>query len=96
MACEPGPSVAVLNVASSTPSTTASATDGSDCPSTVKVTVPVGVPAPLGPVTVAVKVTGWPKVAGFDDEVRVVAVVAWIVFVRGGVALLGAKVPSPP
>ena len=36
----------------------------------VNVTVPVGVP--LAPATVAVKVTGWPKVEGLSDETRVV------------------------
>jgi hypothetical protein len=39
------------------------------------VTVPVGVPVPGG-VTVAVKVTDWPKTDGLADDVSVVAVVA--------------------
>jgi hypothetical protein len=34
-------------------------------------TVPVGVP-PLGPVTVAVSVTGWPNIEGLTEEVSVV------------------------
>ncbi len=38
------------------------------------VTVPVGVPD--DEVTVAVKVTDWPKVAGFKDDVRAVVVMA--------------------
>ena len=38
------------------------------------VTVPVGVPEAVD--TVAVKVTLWPKVEGFKDEVTVVVVVA--------------------
>jgi hypothetical protein len=38
----------------------------------MKVTVPVGVPLAL--VTVAVKVTDWPKTLGFTDEVTTVVV----------------------
>ncbi len=38
------------------------------------VTVPVGVPDPA--VTVAVKVTLWPNVDGFKDDITVVVVVA--------------------
>ncbi|GAB7031492.1 hypothetical protein JCM4914_29530 [Streptomyces platensis subsp. malvinus] len=46
-------------------------------PLTEKVTVPVGVPSPSG-ITVAVKVTGCPKTAGFgaaDTNVKVNAMV---------------------
>ena len=42
--------------------------------------MPVGEAAPVGPVTVAVKVTGWPKVDGFPDEERVIAVLAFATF----------------
>jgi hypothetical protein len=42
--------------------------------SSSNVTVPVGVPVPLFGVTVAVKVTDWPNVLGFGDEVRFVSV----------------------
>src|ERR1700680_876630 len=38
----------------------------------LNVTVPVGVPEVA--LTVAVKVTGWPKVDGFNEEARVVVV----------------------
>jgi hypothetical protein len=40
-----------------------------------KVTVPVGVPARL--VTVAVKVTDWPKVEGFGEPVTIVVLLAF-------------------
>ena len=39
----------------------------------VNVTVPAGVPPPLG-VTVAVKVTDWPNVDGFVDDTNEVVV----------------------
>ena len=39
-----------------------------------KLTEPVGVPAPVGPVTVAVRVTGWPTVAGSATRTGLVAV----------------------
>jgi hypothetical protein len=65
--CGPAVSVDVTNCASSTPPTTASAMGVCACPSMVKVTVPVGVPANPGAVTIAVNVTGWPTVDGFND-----------------------------
>jgi hypothetical protein len=40
----------------------------------MKVTAPVGVPP--GPVTVAVKVTDWPKVEGFGEADSAVALAA--------------------
>jgi len=43
-------------------------------PSTMNWTVPVGVPAPAGPVTVAVKVTFWDGLEGFAEEVTAVVV----------------------
>jgi hypothetical protein len=46
----------------------------------VKVTVPVGV-GPPEEVTVAVKVTDWPNVDGFSDEVILVDAVAATVMV---------------
>lgn len=45
----------------------------------LNVTVPVGVPPPDEGVTVALKVTDWPKVDGFSDEVRAVFVPVWVV-----------------
>ena len=45
----------------------------------LKVTVPVGVPGARGDgVTVAVKVTAWPKTDGLAEEVSVVVVLAWL------------------
>ena len=45
----------------------------------LKFTVPLGVPALGGTaVTVAVKVTFWPVLAGLADDVSVVAVAAWL------------------
>ena len=41
----------------------------------MKVTVPVGVV--VGDVTVAVKVTDFPNVEGFGDDVKVVTLAAW-------------------
>ena len=57
-------------------------------PSMTKLAVPVGVPAPGGPaVTVAVKVTLWPVVDGFCDEVTLVALLS-LLTVCATVALL--------
>jgi hypothetical protein len=47
-----------------------------------KFTVPVGVPAGATPVTVAVKVTGVPEVAGFVEEVMLVLLVPVPVIVK--------------
>ena len=45
----------------------------------LKVTVPVGVPAPGGfTLTVAVNVTDWPKTDGLTEEATVVVVGAWV------------------
>lgn len=63
----------------------------------LKVMVPLGVPAPgATAVTVAVKVTFWPKTAGFAEEIRVVAVLA--AFTTSGTMLdvLEEKFASPP
>ena len=43
-------------------------------PSAVKRTVPVGVPAPLSGLSVAVKVMVWPGAAGLTDVLRAVVV----------------------
>ena len=58
----------MTNCASSTPPTTESGTGVCACPSMVKVTVPVGVPANPDAVTIAVNVTCWPTVDGFNDD----------------------------
>src|SRR2546427_42858 len=52
----------------------------------LNVTVPEGVPAPgLFAVTVAVKVTNWPKSDGLADETTAVAVASlWTVWVNEG------------
>ena len=44
----------------------------------LNVTLPVGTPAPAGPVTVAVNVTDWQNVEGLREEVSVVVVAASI------------------
>ena len=44
----------------------------------VKVTVPVGVAAPLCPDTVAVKLTAWPKVLGLGDPASVVVLAPFV------------------
>jgi len=43
----------------------------------LKVTLPVGAP-PYCPVTAAVKVIAWFKTPGFEDEIRLVLVVAML------------------
>ena len=46
-------------------------------PPSLKVTLPVGVPLPgAAAVTVAVKVTDWPKTEGFADDVTAVVLPA--------------------
>src|SRR6266446_1170419 len=48
-------------------------------PPSLKVTVPVGVPAPGGfTLTVAVNVNDWPKTDGLTEEATVVVVGAWV------------------
>jgi hypothetical protein len=59
--------------------------DNSTAPSVAapskKVTVPVGVPDPGGTgLTVAVKVTDWPKTVGFADEATDVVVLLVLLF----------------
>ena len=46
-------------------------------PLSLNCTVPVGVPVPAGPATVAVNVTDCPKSDGLADEVTVVVVAAF-------------------
>lgn len=59
-----------------------------------KSTVPVGVTAEAL-VTVAVKVTGWPAVAGFNEEVTVVLVGAMVTLCVSAAEVLAAKLASP-
>lgn len=59
-----------------------------------KSTVPVGVPdAPL--LTVAVKVTAWPAVAGLSEEVMAVVEAALLMVCVRAVEVLPANVASP-
>src|SRR5581483_2833694 len=81
---------------------TGSACSGTVCcavPSTENVTEPAGSPEP-GPtwsgVTVAVNVTGAPKLAGFAAEARLTVVVSWFtVTVAAGDGWLALKLLSP-
>ena len=64
-----------------------------DVPS-MKVTVPVGIPAPgLTALTVAVKVTNWPTAEELADDESVVVVLAWLT-IWLTIELLGPKVAS--
>jgi hypothetical protein len=94
MKCEPSESEDVLNVAMPEPFSipAPSVVDPS-----LKVTASplpevMGVPPLL---TVAVKVTGWPKADGFTEDVTAVVVAAWLT-VRLKLPLLVACVLSPP
>ena len=45
----------------------------------LKSTFPVGVPLPgASALTLAVKITFWPKTEGLTEEIKVVAVAAWL------------------
>ena len=61
----------------------------------VKVTVPVGI-GPPEEVTAAVKVTDWPNVDGFSDEVRAVVAVALFTVCDTVPEVLPVKLASPP
>ena len=68
-------------------------------PSMENCTVPVGVPAPgATALTVAVKLTDWPKTEGLTEEATVVVVLAGLTtWVRGEAVLsLILKKMSPP
>src|SRR5262249_13387597 len=72
-----------------------SATGACAVPSMVKVTVPPGVPAPgATALTVAVKVTAWPKTDGLVEEVRAVVVLALFTTWVRAPDVLGLKLPS--
>ena len=62
----------------------------------VKVTVPVGVPAPETAATEAVNVTDWPNVEGLTLLVNPTAVVDWLTAWLSGVLALPEKFRSPP
>ena len=63
----------------------------------MKVTVPVGVPAPgLTALTVAVKVTDSPNTEGFTDELTEVLVAALLTVCVSVAEVLVLKLPLPP
>ena len=65
-------------------------------PSIWNCTVPPGVPAPGAlAVTLAVKVTVWPKTDGFCEEVSVVAVLSWLTTWLTVFEVLPASLVSP-
>jgi hypothetical protein len=61
----------------------------------LKVTVPVGVPVPDGPLTVAVNVTLWLRFDGLDEELAAVVVVAWPIMNPCGTSVAALKLVSP-
>jgi hypothetical protein len=62
----------------------------------MNVTVPVGVPIPPVGVTVAVKVTDWPRVDGFADDATDAVVDDWLTTWLNAADVLPAKFVSPP
>ena len=65
-------------------------------PPSLKTTVPVGVPVPGAvAVTVAVKVTDWPKTEGLADEVTAVVGLDLLTVCVSVDELLTLKLPSP-
>src|SRR2546422_81859 len=65
-------------------------------PSTLKVIVPVRVPAPGATgLTVAVNVTDWPNTVGFSDDATVVTVSARLTVWATAVEVLVLKLTSP-
>jgi hypothetical protein len=63
----------------------------------LKVTVPVGVPAPgATAATVAVNVTDWPKTDGVPDVAIDVVVDAWLTTCEMAGEVLVVKLVSPP
>src|ERR1043165_10274794 len=62
----------------------------------LNVTVPVGVPEPgETAVTVAVKVTDWPKTEGFCEEAKATALVALLTVCVKVAEMFVLKLPSP-
>src|ERR1700694_1254053 len=97
MLCEPRLSVVVAQVATPLPLSVA----GLVQPARVavpflKVTVPLGVPAPgTTAVTVAVNVVDWPNTVGFTDELNAVPEVAWFTVWVTVFEVLVVKLASP-
>lgn len=68
-----------------------------ELPSARKVTLPVGVPAPAPiAVTVAVKLTDWPKTLGLGAEATPAAVKAMLTVCVSVLDVLPLKFTSPP
>src|SRR5215831_15307841 len=65
-------------------------------PASLNVTVPVGVPVPAGPITIAVRVTLWARFDGFADEFSEVVVPALAIVKLCGTSVAAAKFVSPP
>jgi hypothetical protein len=59
-----------------------------------KTTLPVGTPDVDG-LTTAVKVTDWPPLEGFGEELIAVVVEAWLTFCEIVLDVLGVKFWSP-
>jgi len=63
----------------------------------LNVTVPVGVPAPCtATLTVAVKVTDWPKTEGLTNDAKAVALLALFTVCVNVEEVLVVKLASPP
>src|SRR5574340_523139 len=93
MACEPTPSDEVVRVVH--PSVFSVPVPRTAAPS-LKVTVPVGVPAPGPALTVAVNVTGCPKSAGFSDDATAVVDGPAVIVCVSTLEVLPPILPSPP
>src|SRR5207247_796398 len=91
MGCVPAVKDDVLNVA--TPPAFKAAGAPRFVPLSLNCTVPVGVPAPE--VTVAVKVTLWPKFDGVNEESSAVAVLAFAMLKVCGTFAAGLKFALP-
>src|SRR6516165_2706304 len=93
MACPPA--AAKLVVSAAVPPGPTATVPRTTVPS-LKVTVPVGVPAP-GPTaaTVAVKVTDWPVTAGLTDDFRATVVAAGLTVTVVAAEVLAAKPLTP-
>src|SRR5438132_6220268 len=89
--------VLVLKVAVVTPALVDSVPVPSVAAPSLKVTVPLGEPAPGAvTLTVAVNVTDWPNTDGFADELRLVDVLALLTTCDTAELVLVVKFVSPP
>ena len=93
--CEATDSDEALKVAVVTPAVVESVPVPSVLAPSLKLTVPVGFPAPgATAATVAVKVTDWPNAEGFADETTVVVVAAGLTACDSAAEVLPLKLPS--